>query len=470
MRTVRVIGKKKILAIGIVILVLTGSISINASYVLKKDLMEKKYHKKEMFFISDFLNPVNSSNNHTIKGVGLIKVESWGKGLHVIWPLKIIKINAPIPTPQYPSFLPINLQFFIVMCVYNHETAYSNITFLDGRNVNITGPHTLIMGMFNSPTLWFLAQLLDHGMMDGIKPLSMLLNNVLKNMPKEWQDKILKNMSKEWRDKGPVMLVITKMIDYITKKFDRIPDYPFIDIKNETYKWLREAKGIPPMYRGQGPYMFNETFISNLNQTLYENRFIKRFIEWYNDLLQGPLNQILPRYDITLLNNSMKLLGRMVLVQMLMFWNRMMVRVPLMGFNVPIETIGYAPFVFCSLELPTGMMNFVNRVDDFFKGRVLYENIPPIADADGPYHGELDENNSVKIVFDASKSYDEDGRVVKYKWDFNDDGEWDIKTSNSTVKHVFNETGEYFVTLEVVDDKKGRDKDKTLVVISKGIG
>ena len=46
---------------------------------------------------------------------------------------------------------------------------------------------------------------------------------------------------------------------------------------------------------------------------------------------------------------------------------------------------------------------------------------PPVADANGPYTGVV----GVPVVFDGTGSYDADGRIESYKWDFDDDGEFD---------------------------------------------
>ena len=61
---------------------------------------------------------------------------------------------------------------------------------------------------------------------------------------------------------------------------------------------------------------------------------------------------------------------------------------------------------------------------------------PPVADT-----GE-------DINFDASSSYDPDGTIVSYSWDFGDG----TTSSDATVSHSYEEDGEYTVTLRVVDN------------------
>ena len=62
---------------------------------------------------------------------------------------------------------------------------------------------------------------------------------------------------------------------------------------------------------------------------------------------------------------------------------------------------------------------------------------PPIADT-----GEV-------VDFDASSSYDPDGTIVSYSWDFGDE----TTSSGSMVSHSYVEDGEYTVTLMVVDNE-----------------
>ena len=53
-----------------------------------------------------------------------------------------------------------------------------------------------------------------------------------------------------------------------------------------------------------------------------------------------------------------------------------------------------------------------------------------------------------RIVFDASASYDTDGRIRRYRWDFGDGR----KASGSKVVHQYRQPGKYSVTLSVDDD------------------
>lgn len=56
----------------------------------------------------------------------------------------------------------------------------------------------------------------------------------------------------------------------------------------------------------------------------------------------------------------------------------------------------------------------------------------------------------LEVRFDGTHSYDQDGEIVKYDWDFNDDGEKDAE--GAQVQHTFAEPGLYPITLIVTDD------------------
>jgi len=74
---------------------------------------------------------------------------------------------------------------------------------------------------------------------------------------------------------------------------------------------------------------------------------------------------------------------------------------------------------------------------------------------------------AVEAVFDASKSYDADGKIVSYAWDFDGDGLFDLTTASSEAMHTFLEAGEVTVTLVVTDDEGGiASIQKTVEILS----
>lgn len=57
----------------------------------------------------------------------------------------------------------------------------------------------------------------------------------------------------------------------------------------------------------------------------------------------------------------------------------------------------------------------------------------------------------LEVAFDASESSDPDGEIVKYEWDFSENGKYSDATGMKT-KHVFDKTGNYTVSLRVTDN------------------
>lgn len=86
-------------------------------------------------------------------------------------------------------------------------------------------------------------------------------------------------------------------------------------------------------------------------------------------------------------------------------------------------------------------------------------NIPPVADIDAdPLSGDV----PLEVDFDASGSYDLDGEIVSYEWDF---GDGDDDTGETT-NHTYDEAGDYLVTLVVTDDNSDTDNDTVSISVS----
>jgi hypothetical protein len=68
----------------------------------------------------------------------------------------------------------------------------------------------------------------------------------------------------------------------------------------------------------------------------------------------------------------------------------------------------------------------------------------PIADAGEVYFGDIDE----EITFSADQSYDPDGEIISFYWDFGDGS----NTTGETAVHSYSEQGIYQVTLTITDN------------------
>ena len=89
-------------------------------------------------------------------------------------------------------------------------------------------------------------------------------------------------------------------------------------------------------------------------------------------------------------------------------------------------------------------------------------NTPPVADLskNEPYQG----STNGSILFDGSLSYDADGRIVKWWWEFGDG----TTETGKTVTHLYESAGSYTVTLHVLDDGGLEGNDTTTVQIEQG--
>lgn len=77
-------------------------------------------------------------------------------------------------------------------------------------------------------------------------------------------------------------------------------------------------------------------------------------------------------------------------------------------------------------------------------------HLPPI-----PSFTVSDESPAVgeTVSFDASASYDPDGSIIFYRWDWNGDGTYDNEYTQPTATHSFLSEGTYNITLQVEDNQ-----------------
>lgn len=94
-------------------------------------------------------------------------------------------------------------------------------------------------------------------------------------------------------------------------------------------------------------------------------------------------------------------------------------------------------------------------------------NLPPVASFtvsnDTPTTNE-------PVTFDASESYDPDGHIDIFKWNFDGDSVWDIEGNVATITHSYSTNGTYSVTLEVVDNLGATDGITKTIVVGDGTG
>ncbi len=84
----------------------------------------------------------------------------------------------------------------------------------------------------------------------------------------------------------------------------------------------------------------------------------------------------------------------------------------------------------------------------------------PFADAGGPYSGII----SIDVEFLGNNSFDLDGNITEYSWEFGDG----TTGTGETTKHEYLTNGVYTVTLTITDDNDNTATDTTYVTVTEG--
>jgi serine protease len=103
-----------------------------------------------------------------------------------------------------------------------------------------------------------------------------------------------------------------------------------------------------------------------------------------------------------------------------------------------------------------GLVNATAALD-YIQGQSTVNN-PPVAEAGGPYTGII----GTAITFDGSASYDTDGSIGSYEWNFKDG----INGSGISPSYTYSTAGTYTATLTVTDDKNDAGTDTAIVEIT----
>lgn len=92
---------------------------------------------------------------------------------------------------------------------------------------------------------------------------------------------------------------------------------------------------------------------------------------------------------------------------------------------------------------------------------VVLMGFEPVADAGGPYEGVVGST----MTFDGSASFDQDGTIVSYEWDFDNDGTWDATVAAPTASHKYTAIYNGQVKLRVTDDHGLFSEDMADVIV-----
>ncbi|MCB9088176.1 MAG: S8 family serine peptidase [Calditrichae bacterium] len=89
-------------------------------------------------------------------------------------------------------------------------------------------------------------------------------------------------------------------------------------------------------------------------------------------------------------------------------------------------------------------------------------NTPPVANANGPYSGTA----GVAVSFSSAGSYDPDGSISSYLWNFGDGS----TSTSANPTHVYASANTYNVSLTVTDNNGAQNTDNTTATITGGGG
>ena len=105
----------------------------------------------------------------------------------------------------------------------------------------------------------------------------------------------------------------------------------------------------------------------------------------------------------------------------------------------------YETYYWIKVNISDGLNNTVETVKFMTRD---FLNRPPIANASGPYEG----YEGTAITFDASNSTDPDNNELEYRWDFDNDGNWDTSYSTQpTTNYTWDDDYTSVIVLEVYD-------------------
>jgi hypothetical protein len=92
----------------------------------------------------------------------------------------------------------------------------------------------------------------------------------------------------------------------------------------------------------------------------------------------------------------------------------------------------------------------------------LPSNIPPVANITGPRIGYVNQS----LIFSAHYSYDPDGILIEYRWDFENDGLFDTDwTKEILITHSYSNPGNYTIKLQVKDDDQATGVTQLIITI-----
>jgi len=337
---------KKIATLGVILSLTLVIIPVN-TYATQNNLTGLKSNENNIEMSPSFddlsLNDLEYFLGGNTSGkdweAGFVEVNSTGKGFHLIWPIKILKLDLPIPTIQYHNIFPLKFDLFIIKCRYCDENAKTIISVINDSGEwydkeIVTGNHEITFFMFKIPVLNILRNLLADGLIDGIQPIRQFIENILH----------LKGVL------PPGAFILTKIRDFIFKG-------PLINYSKQNLSFLRDLSGVPPRYKGD--QIFNSL---NLSSLLNFSEQLEDYFPLISTSLNRTINNLISAIEVFKVNNPImsnfignttnditnffkSLFRSNVILISGSFWNRMPLRTSLLHIVQPQQLKGYGFFV-----------------------------------------------------------------------------------------------------------------------------
>jgi PKD repeat protein len=116
--------------------------------------------------------------------------------------------------------------------------------------------------------------------------------------------------------------------------------------------------------------------------------------------------------------------------------------------NLIREIIDQPQFSYSFDEVGTYMVHLEIGNEVLSSKQIEVRSNPPVA----RFTVTKESSHLAKITFDASQSYDPEGKQLVYHWDFDGDGRFDVRDmKTSIIRHEYTEKGTYFPRLSVSD-------------------
>jgi len=134
-------------------------------------------------------------------------------------------------------------------------------------------------------------------------------------------------------------------------------------------------------------------------------------------------------------------------------------------FGTPEKIRGHA-YTTSNFPIPGSIWNGLTMGESLSRGLVDENDLPMVDFTWKPSNPKPNQ----EVIFDASWSYDPDGSIILYEWDWNNDGIYDESHTTLIVIHKWTKAGNYPVQLRVTDNSSTTSNKTINVAVGNGAG